>query len=318
MVRLDEIFEIKNGNSLELLNCEEIENGMPFISRTSANNGMVARIKQNDYVDPMEPFCITVALGGSVLSSFLQTEPFYTSFHIFCLYPKIKLSEAEMIFYCAAIEKNKYRYSYGRQANKTLKNIKVPSPDEIPQEIKNYKAGVDTVFVQKPLNKNKMELKTENWKWFLYDEIFEIEKGFYNKKPEESEDGEVVFIGATEFNNGITSYHKEYDVEKIYDGNCLTVSNNGSVGNAFYQSQEFTCTHDVNVLRLKDFKMNAFVALFLSTLIEKEKYRWAYGRKWRPKRMPSSKIKLPVFANGKPDWQFMEDYIKSLPYSANL
>ena len=35
-------------------------------------------------------------------------------------------------------------------------------------------------------------------------------------------------------------------------------------------------------------------------------------------RMQKSLIKLPVDSNGKPDWQFMEDYIKSLPYSINL
>lgn len=34
--------------------------------------------------------------------------------------------------------------------------------------------------------------------------------------------------------------------------------------------------------------------------------------------MPSSVIKLPIDNNGKPEWQFMEDYIKSLPYSSNL
>ena len=31
-----------------------------------------------------------------------------------------------------------------------------------------------------------------------------------------------------------------------------------------------------------------------------------------------TKIKLPVTAEGKPDWQFMEDYIKSLPFSKNI
>ena len=29
-------------------------------------------------------------------------------------------------------------------------------------------------------------------------------------------------------------------------------------------------------------------------------------------------IQLPVDENDNPDWQFMEDYIKSLPYSKNL
>ena len=29
-------------------------------------------------------------------------------------------------------------------------------------------------------------------------------------------------------------------------------------------------------------------------------------------------IKLPVTTQGLPDWEFMENYIKSLPYSASL
>ena len=126
LVKLSEIFDIENSKSLELINCEEEENGICFVSRTSANNGVIARIKQLDDLEPMPANAITVALGGSVLSSFYQEEPFYTSFHIACLYPKTEMSKEEMLYYCAIIEHNKYRYNFGRQANKTLKNILVP------------------------------------------------------------------------------------------------------------------------------------------------------------------------------------------------
>jgi hypothetical protein len=34
--------------------------------------------------------------------------------------------------------------------------------------------------------------------------------------------------------------------------------------------------------------------------------------------MEESLIKLPTAADGQPDWQFMEDYIKGLPYSSVL
>ena len=34
--------------------------------------------------------------------------------------------------------------------------------------------------------------------------------------------------------------------------------------------------------------------------------------------MNKTTIMLPVDGNNHPDWQFMEDYIKSLPYSKNL
>ena len=183
------------------------------------------------------------------------------------------------------------------------------------------------------LRPEPIKLNTSYWKWFRYDQIFNIKKGFYNKKPEESGLGTIPFIGATDSNNGITSMYTLQEIEsasktgkdpnqkindKIFKGNCITVSNNGSIGYAFYQEKDFTCSHDVNSLYLKDHAMTKYIAIFLCTLIELEQYRWAYGRKWRPKRMPYSLIKLPVTKDGIPDWQFMETYIKYLPYSANI
>ncbi len=171
-------------------------------------------------------------------------------------------------------------------------------------------------------------MNTENWRWFRYDEIFEIRKGFFNKKPEESGLGTIPFIGATDSNNGVTSWYtiEEIDLtpkaenavnvplyEKIFNTPCITVSNNGSVGYAFYQTQQFTCSHDVNLLYLKDktVSLTPSLALFLCGIIECEQFRWTYGRKWRPERMPSSLIKLPINDKGNPDWQWMEDYTKN-------
>ena len=47
---------------------------------------------------------------------------------------------------------------------------------------------------------------------------------------------------------------------------------------------------------------------------------YAYGgRKWTvEKQLKETKIKLPVDNNNNPDFQFMEDYIKSLHYSIKL
>ncbi len=168
-------------------------------------------------------------------------------------------------------------------------------------------------------------MNTKTWRWFRYDEIFEIKKGFYNKKPEENPQGDIPFIGATDSNNGVTSMHDLETIEKssktgdennaplkekLFEPNCITVSNNGSVGYAFYQTKKFTCSHDVNPLYLKDYTLNAYIAMFLCGIIEKEQFRWAYGRKWRPIRMPSSKIKLPINDDNKPDWEWIEKYIK--------
>jgi hypothetical protein len=177
----------------------------------------------------------------------------------------------------------------------------------------------------------------DTWANFRYDKVFEIRKGYYNKKPPLSEagaEGALPFIGATESNNGVTSYHRLEDVasfgrngeidpekstaRKVFSPGCITVSNNGSVGFAFYQPVEFTCSHDVNPLYLLEGEMSPEIGMFLCTIIGMERYRWGYARKWRPIRMPSSIIRLPVRPDGEPDWEYMESYIRALPYSKTI
>lgn len=188
----------------------------------------------------------------------------------------------------------------------------------------------------KPVLDNSIELNLKKFKSFKYGGkkgIFEIYGGYYNKKPEHIIEGDVPFIGASKENNGITEYYSVTDIKnnqkdtnskvhsidkKIFKGNCMTVANNGSAGSTFYQENEFTCSHDVNILYLKGKELNIYIALFLRALIEMEKFRWDFGRKWRPIRMPDSTIKLPVNAKGKPDWDFIENFMKSLPYSKSL
>ena len=313
MKRLDEIFEIKNSPSLELLNCEQIENGICFVSRTSANNGIVARVKLLDELDPMPANAITVALGGSVLSSFYQDEPFYTAFHIACLYPKVALTKEQMLYYAYVIEQNKYRYNFGRQANRTLKSILIPDIFELPDFVNQILIS-DYQFEKEPIIDKQISLNTCNWKWFRYDEIFEIKKGKRLTKADMI-DGNINYIGATDSNNGITAKISNY--EHIHNSNTITVSYNGSIAEAFYQDKPFWATDDVNVLYPK-FELNPYIAIFLCTLIHKEKYRFNYGRKWDKEMMNKSQIKLPITQDGIPDWQYMENYIKSLPYADNI
>lgn len=166
-----------------------------------------------------------------------------------------------------------------------------------------------------------------DWKEFAFRDIFEIRKGFYNKKPEQLEEGDIPFLGATDSNNGVTAWYTIDEIEsstktgaepnsplasKLFPGNAVCVTNNGSVGHAYYQPKQFTCSHDVNPLYRKGGEFNVYTGLFVATVIMHDKYRWQYGRKWRPARMVNSKIHLPATSDGNPDWQYMEDFIKSL------
>jgi len=318
LTKLSNLFDIKYGVNLELNALEEnekrTENFIPFVSRTENNNGVSAFVKLDPKIRPIAKNTLTVAAGGSVLSTFLQPFDYYSGRDLYFLTPKKEMAERELIFYALCIKKNKYKYNYGRQANKTLKDLMVP-------------LDVPLVFLEleveelndKPIYGKKIPLGIENWKWFEYPDVFDLQKGHYNNRPELDPNG-VPFVSATENSNGITDFVTKNGT-KIFSGKSITVTNDGSIGNAFYQENDFTCSHSVNVIKIaKKFnkELNQYIALFLIPLIQKERFRFNYGFKWRIERMRESKIKLPADSSGNPDWQFMEDYIKSLPYSAAI
>ncbi|GIM58176.1 restriction endonuclease subunit S [Capnocytophaga canimorsus] len=179
---------------------------------------------------------------------------------------------------------------------------------------------------------SNLKLTDREWQTFNMIDIFSIKDGYYNKKPPLEKNGDIPFLGATQYSNGITEFYtlnriKEYDKvgnvsdkdfdKRIFEGGCIAITNNGSVGNAFYQQSDFTCSHDITPIYLKGYKMSKELAMFLIPMLMKTGESFEYGKKWRPKRMRRSKILLPVkmsVGGGTeaytPDWQFMEAYIK--------
>lgn len=316
MKRIDELFDVRYGVNLELNALTLCDAGskyaVNFIARTSRNNGLTAIVERRADIEPIPAGTLTVAGGGAVLETFLQNEPYYSGRDLFYLTPRVTMTDEIKLYYCACVRANKYRYAYGRQANKTLHEIKIPDISEIPDFVKNSTMP-DCSYVTKPLCEEKLELNTQNWKAFRYDEIFYIEKGERITKLDLIP-GETPFIGAIDKNNGIRQFA---GIVPLYREGAITVNYNGSVGDAFYQDKPFWASDDINVL-IPKFKFNKYIAFFFITLIKREKYRYNYGRKWHKERMEESIFRLPVTKNGSPDFDFMERYIKSVPYSAGI
>jgi hypothetical protein len=263
--------------------------------------------------EPSAAGTLTVALGGSVLETFVQPRAFYTGFHIFCLTPFVKMSTAQKLYYCACIRANKYRYNYGRQANRTLKDIFIPDISEIPEWVNQADVDIFDGADNPAINALAPQLSPLSWHPFKISYLFEVKKGRRLTKANQSP-GKIPYIGAISENNGVSTYIGQ---KAIHAGGTISVSYNGSVAEAFYQPEPFWATDDVNVLYPK-FNLTPAAALFVATLIRQEKYRFNYGRKWHLERMRESCIRLPVKADNKPDWEFMEQYIKSLPYSSQI
>lgn len=314
MIKISDLFEVKYGLNLELnkLNIKEKHdsNTVNFVSRTAKNNGVSAIVEKVKGIEPLEAGLITVSGGGSVLEAFVQPSPFYSGRDLYYLKPKTKMEIREKMFYCQCIRANKYRYNYGRQANRTLKDILIPN--EIPNWVYSIQLNSIEDYKEKKINK-VISLNSRKWINFSYTDLFEIKKGKRVTKMD-LRPGNTPFIASIDSNNGIREY---CDLPPLYSGNVITVNYNGSVGEAFYQPNPFWASDDVNVLVPK-FELNPYIAMFIITVIKKEKYRFNYGRKWHKERMEHSIIKLPVDEIETPDWAFMEDYIKSLSYSKGI
>ena len=146
------------------------------------------------------------------------------------------------------------------------------------------------------------------YKQFKIGELFDIKKGKRLTKADMI-DGNINFIGATSVNNGITA--RISNDKYIHPSGTITVTYNGSVGEAFYQIEPFWASDDVNVLYPK-FLMNEKIALFfLSPLIKKGK-TYGYAFKWTKEKMERDTISLPVDKLGKIDFEFIESRVREL------
>ena len=318
MPKLKDLFTLDYGHSLELNRLEQSSSpdAVNFVGRAARNNGVTARVLPIPGLQPAKADTISVALGGQGGAgvAFLQPNPYYCGRDVMILTPKRPMSEQEKLWWVACITVNRFRYGFGRQANRTLKDLKLPSPVEMPKWVKTTNPDCFK-GAELPHSKVAISLRnTHEWKPFSLGKLFDIRKGQRLTKANMSP-GSIPYVGASDTDNGITA---RIGQAPIHEGGTISVSYNGSVAEAFYQPVPYWATDDVNVLYPRGFDLKPTTGLFLCTIIRLEKYRFNYGRKWHLERMRESIIKLPATPVGKPDWGYIEKFITTLPYSSQI
>ena len=319
-MKVKDLFIIKNGissNEVTVYNEKKDHNYIPYIRPSNNQLGVIAGYVNFFEVDKKfifdkETIYVSTDGQGSHSYSYVSSNLFVPNSNVCVLKPTINLNKKQKLFYALVITKNRYKFSYGRKPKKDkLKELFIPSPEEIPSYVNAIR--FPEVPSKKLYQQKRISLQDRKWKWLLYRDIFEIKKG---KRLTEHDqvNGSIPYVSSSSLNNGIDSY-----IGNGYtDENCITFACYGSIGEVFYQKEKVWVSDNANIFYLRNRILNPFTALFLVTLLKLEKYRFSYGMTGKKARLKNFKIKLPVDKNGNPDWQFMEDYIKSLPYSSNL
>lgn len=308
MAYINEVFNISRGT--RLTKKDQKPGDIPFITAGSINDGFKQKISNEGLT--LYHNVITIDMFGFVK---YRNYYFYCDDNIIVLSPKDELTDMEMVYFALCLaHQTEGKYDYGRQCRlKNIEGFTVPSKEEIPEWVYDMKM---LTFDDIADAKNVEEIKLppiSKWHKFKYPEIFEMTRGKGGSATTaKNNPGQNPYVGASDDNNGVTQYTS---LDTTEPANRITVANNGSVGAAFYQSRPFLASSDVTVLKVKNKELTPALAVFLITLIRQEGEKVNYGRKWGITRMKESDISLPILENGSPDWDLMEAYINSLPYS---
>jgi len=313
-MKISELFDVEYPKTLIYSQMTPCKDGINFVSSQEKNNGVVGKV---EYVEKLKIYpsgVITVPLKGSVMMAHLQTKSCYVAHQIAVLSAKSDMSMEEKLFYCLCIRHNSFRFNFGRQADNTLKDIEVPAV--VPEWVflKHIaKISSRIVFSQKNID-------VSDWKEFRLEELFNIKYGvnleLSNCEEVSNNENGINFVARTAHNNGVVAKVRLLSDVEPQPAGLITCAGGGSVLSTFVQRDKFYSGRDLYTLDSKE-NLNIYQKLFCCQCIKINAYKYAYGRQAN-KTLRALIIKLPTSDNKKPDWDYMEKYMKSLPYSDRI
>lgn len=194
----------------------------------------------------------------------------------------------------------------------------------------------------KNIDKTNIDLNTDEWEYFFLKDICTITMGNKLDYTVMSMDNPSVnFVGRSADNNGVAGkvdfvLDDKGSVVKPYKAGCITVALGGSLGSSYLQVEDFYTSQNVSVLEFED-EISDPAKLFITTCIMNEsKYKYfPFGRELNTHIRTDFGFTLPIKRKTDgtpiidntfkyspkgyiPDWQWMENYIKSLPYGDRI
>ena len=320
---IDDIFNIES--NIDLPSAYNVTGSTMYISASEYNNG-------NEYtITPPKNHKIynnkiTIVRTGKPGITFYHDYKFSTSGSVRILSLKTKkLNKYIATFLNTSLEKLQYKYSYGKKLGTIrlkAERIWLPITDDNTIDWDNIELYIKTLEseIKPEINEIKtsdeIDLESKTWKEFIINNIFNISSSNGPIK-QTKVSGNIPYITGSTFNNGIDDYITNDSNYKEFN-NTITIAKDGTCnGEAFYHPYKFIINSHALILDTKN-KTNKYQKLFLITSLNKLSKKYSYGMALSQTRLKAETIWLPVTDEGQPDYQFMEDYIKSISFSEIL
>lgn len=276
---------------------EGIEGKNILISSKGDDSGIFGFFDIDDYYKAP---VITVPSTGTVGQAFVQDEDCSVDDNCLVLIPQKKLLKEELFQIAFQIRLNKWKYRYGRQI--TPERLTTQKISLIESKLSYDK--LSKKFLPVKSKKTKI-LENKNVKLIKVNDLCNIQKKTALPQNALEENG-TPYATTTSKNNGISNFVNE---EPNTKAKCLTVALNGSVGETFFQFDDFITSGDNAVLTLKD-KYNPYLLFYIGAMIKNHQWRYNYYRKLNLSKLKKMTIPTP-YKNGDIDIDYIEKIVKN-------
>jgi hypothetical protein len=308
---LSSLFKVKSG---DFHATKELDVGTtPLISCGESDNGFVGYydIPRNKIYKR----AITVAYNGQPLTTKFHPYKFGAKDDVAILIPSVPLKDTTLLYIAALIDRNKWRYSYGRKCfREKLSNLSLLLPmlsgEKIDEKyIERIFSKQYQDFIPRTLRSGIEHVPKLKWRNFNLTEIFIPQRGDFHSITD-LDIGDDMTVSRVSSNNGVVGYFDRPQDARKYQKGCLTISTVG--GDAFVQLDDFIATDNVIVCVPKK-KLRASTLFFISFMLDRQKWRYSYGRQCYMNKIPKISFYLPVVKNDL-DEDGMEKVIEQSPY----
>ncbi len=320
---IDDVFYHSRGKRLIRLN--QVDGDIAYVSSTKFNNGVDNYINPPKYMKIYKN-CITIANSGSVGATFYHDYDFVASDHVTVLWLKNRtLTKKIAMYLITLLEKLGDNYFFNREMSdkrisKDYIKLPVDNDDKINWDyIEDFMDKIipNAKWDDKKLQKRSIDITLpKNCVEIPITQIFNVRSINKRISSKQLVSGDYYYITTSNKNFGFSGFHNEYSE----NGNVFTVDS-ATDGKSFYQQEKFIGSDHVEILEIKDKyknKLNIYTAVYLQTILNYYLDKYEYSRKRAQNRIKKEKLYLPVNKNKEIDWDSMELFIKTLPYSSLL
>lgn len=212
--------------------------------------------------------------------------------------------------------------------NNVLFKMKINEQDFKEYVIENTLFGnsipIEIIELINKFKTNNKKILTDNWKEFKIGDLFEkieTKKLSYKVQTAEKEpigNFTLPALTAGVNNQGLSCFVPKENATILK--NVISVSANGeNAGAMFFQEKEFTVLQDSYAIQLKNHSITRNEAFYLISVMWKAiaiNHDWENKAGWNYIKDEIVKLPAKTYFDGnyEPDWNFMNTYIKNLPY----